>query len=38
MTDKLEWTWKESFMAQLRYYPGICLGRLRKIIKTPQLG
>jgi hypothetical protein len=32
--DELEWIWKESVMAQLRYYPGICLGGLRKNMKN----
>jgi hypothetical protein len=30
MNDEMEKIWKEAVMAQLRYYPCICLGRLKK--------
>jgi hypothetical protein len=30
MNDEMEKIWKEAVMAQLRYYPSICLGRLKK--------
>jgi hypothetical protein len=30
MNDEMEKIWKEAVMAQLRYYPTICLGRLKK--------
>jgi hypothetical protein len=34
MTDKSERIWKEVVMAQVTYYPGIHLERLRKTTKT----
>jgi hypothetical protein len=34
MSDKLERIWKEVVMAYSRYYPGIFLEGLKKIMKT----
>jgi hypothetical protein len=32
--DELEWIWKKAVVAYLRYYPAVCLKRLRKTTKT----
>jgi hypothetical protein len=34
MIDELEGIWKEVVVAQLGYYPGICLERLEKTTKN----
>jgi hypothetical protein len=34
MNDELERIWKASAVANLRYYPGICLEGLRKTTKN----
>jgi hypothetical protein len=34
VNNELERMWKEAVVAQLRYYPGICLEGLRKTTKT----
>jgi hypothetical protein len=34
MYNKLEIIWKEVAVAERKYYPGICMERLRKITDT----
>jgi hypothetical protein len=34
VNNELKWTWKEEVVADLRYYPGISVEGLQKIMKT----
>jgi hypothetical protein len=38
ITGEMVRTWKEAVQAYLRYYPGICLEKIRKTMKNLKSG